>query len=73
MSKARHGPDELSYRDLSNHANRVRTFNATCRNLFEYARVQVETDRKVGRTAADIVRARIETLEKTIDRIRELA
>ena len=69
----RHQNDERTYRGLATYKERVQAFNAASMKLVEYTRVQIELDDGSERSPAEIVAARIKTLEKTIGRIRTLA
>ena len=64
-----HGPNNLSYRDLPDYPDRVKAFNATCSKLREYVRVMLELDVTPERPANQIVKNRIETINKEIDAI----
>ena len=64
-----HGPNDLSYRELADHRDRVRAFNASCSKLREYVRVMLELDVTPERPANQIVTNRIETIRKEIDAI----
>lgn len=64
-----HGPNDLAYRDLPSHHDRVRAFNAACNKLREYVRVMLELDVTSDRSANQIIANRIETVNKEIDAI----
>ncbi|MEK6642911.1 MAG: hypothetical protein AABZ08_03315 [Planctomycetota bacterium] len=66
-----HGLDGEAYRKLSKH-QRVASFNMTCNLLVRYARVQVDDKAITRRKRAEIIEKRVETLQKVIDRLRNL-
>ncbi len=69
----RHKRDTATYRGLKNYSERVKSFNATARNLGEYTRVQLESDISNRRSRKAIANARVKTLHKVIDRINRMA
>ena len=68
-----HKNDTATYRELADYNERVKSFNMSVNLLCEYVRVQLEMDASARRTQADIVATRVETLQKAIDRMNQMA
>ena len=72
MAIRRHKNNTATYRELTNYKERVQSFNMSVKLLCEYVRVQLEMDASARRTPADIIAARVETLQRAIDRINQM-
>lgn len=72
MAIRRHRNDTVTYRELANYQERVKSFNMGVKLLGDYTRVQLELDVTPRRSARAIIAMRIETLRRAIDRLNRM-